>query len=120
MFLIPTAGGDHIAVLIDKEGAMTSFSRIFAVLFFIGFYIAGCEILFVLVPYLWSRRQRMRSAPSHRGLRQAIARALDLDISHSVRIEDPIVRVQERYAQGHITLKELEDHLEQILPTQFQ
>ena len=99
---------------------MTSFSRIFDVFFFIGFYIVGCEILFVLVPYLWSRRQRMRSAPSRRGLRQAIARALDLDTSHSVRIEDPIVRVQERYAQGHITLKELEDRLEQILSTQFR
>ena len=99
---------------------MTSFSRIFAVLFFIGFYIAGCEILFVLVPYLWSRRQRMRSAPSRRSLRQTIARALDLDTLQSFRIEDPVAQVQERYAQGYITLKELEDRLEQILFTPFQ
>ena len=90
---------------------------VFDVLFFIGFYVVGCEVLFVLVPYLWSR---MRSAPSRRSLRQTIARALDLDTLQSFRIEDPVAQVQEGYAQGHITLKELEDYLEQILPTQFQ
>ncbi|MCL5971983.1 MAG: hypothetical protein M1499_05415 [Firmicutes bacterium] len=99
---------------------MTSFSRIFAVLFFIGFYVVGCEVLFVLVPYLWSRRQRVQSAPSRRSLRQTIARALDLDTLQSFRTEDPVAQVQEGYAQGHITLKELEDHLERILPTQFR